>query len=71
VGTAYARVEMHKYINMSGIDCFYSDTDSLFINKELPKEHIGDKIGQFKNVLADSNYTKESDGDYFISKALF
>lgn len=56
---------------MSGIDCFYSDTDSLFINKELPKEHIGDKIGQFKNVLADSNYTKESDGDYFISKALF
>ena len=32
-------------------DCYYSDTDSIFISKPLPDNLIGSEIGQFKNEL--------------------
>jgi hypothetical protein len=68
---AYARIELHKYMRMVNYDVYYADTDSIYTSKPLETKLIGDKIGQFKNVLADSDYSISSDSSYFISKALF
>jgi hypothetical protein len=52
--TAYARIEMIKYkilLNKSGINLFYTDTDSIFIDKELPEYLIGNGLGLMKDEL--------------------
>lgn len=49
--TSYARIEMMKYKTLEGYDAYYTDTDSIFLNKPLPKEMIGDEIGQMKDEL--------------------
>lgn len=69
--TACARIEHHKYMQMYKNEIYYADTDSLVLSKNLDPKLIGDKIGQFKNVLADENYSIEKDSDYYISKGLF
>nr|WVH38150.1 DNA polymerase [Poriella subacida] len=46
--TAYSRIYMSKFKNSNDYNLYYSDTDSLFIDKNLPESLIGDKIGQFK-----------------------
>jgi hypothetical protein len=47
--TAYAQMEMIKYKTLPGINVYYSDTDSLFIDKPLPAEMVGDELGKMKN----------------------
>jgi DNA polymerase elongation subunit (family B) len=52
--TSYARIEMIKLkmlLNKLGIKLFYTDTDSIFIDKELPRELIGRELGQLKDEL--------------------
>jgi hypothetical protein len=46
--TAYGRVEIHKYKTLEKNPCFYSDTDSVFLQKPLPDYLIGSKLGQMK-----------------------
>lgn len=47
--TAYAQIEMMKYKNMPDNIMYYSDTDSLLMEKPLPPEVIDkDKLGYFK-----------------------
>ena len=48
--TAYSRVFMSKFKNNapSVFKLFYSDTDSIFVDRDLPKDLIGNEIGQFK-----------------------
>lgn len=50
--TAYARIEMMKYKTIPGIKIYYTDTDSIFTNKELPNWMVGDDIGQMKDKLS-------------------
>jgi hypothetical protein len=70
--TAYARIYMHQFKMEYSNELLYSDTDSLALaNKPLNADLIGDKIGQFKNVLADENYTISRDADYYFTKGLF
>jgi len=49
--TAYARIEMIKYKTLEGYNIFYTDTDSLFTDKPLPQNLVGDDIGQMKDEL--------------------
>jgi DNA polymerase type B, organellar and viral len=52
--TAYARIEMLKYkvlLNSLKIKLYYTDTDSLFVDKEFPQELIGNELGQMKDEL--------------------
>ena len=51
--TAGARIFMSAFKNHSNLKLYYSDTDSIFINKPLPKSLIGNKLGQLKleNVI--------------------
>jgi len=52
--TAYARIEMIEYkilLTKLGINLFYTDTDSIFINKELPDYLIGEALGLMKDEL--------------------
>ena len=52
--TAYARIEMMKYkmlLIKSGINLYYTDTDSIFVDKELPPHLIGDSLGLMKDEL--------------------
>ena len=52
--TAYARIEMMRYkalLNKLGIQLFYTDTDSIFVDKELPPHLIGDNLGLMKDEL--------------------
>lgn len=56
--TSYARIEMMKYKTIPGNDAYYTDTDSIFLNKPLPKEMIGDEIGQMKDELSGNIITK-------------
>jgi hypothetical protein len=71
--TAYARIEIDKFKRLPDIECLYSDTDSLITNKPLPKEFLGDGIGQMKNELdeIDDNYTIERDSEYYLLKGIF
>ena len=46
--TSYARAFMSKFKNNNNFKLYYSDTDSIFIDKELPSNLIGNEIGQFK-----------------------
>jgi len=72
--TAYARIELFKTINqlsVLGIQTLYMDTDAVVLNKPMPKEYLGDGLGQFKNELADDNYTIARDGLYYMSKPIF
>lgn len=49
--TSYARIEMMKYKTLPGINIYYSDTDSIFVDKELPDHFIGSELGQMKDEL--------------------
>lgn len=45
--TSYARMYMNKFKDNS---LYYTDTDSLFMDKELPSSLVGLEIGKFKMV---------------------
>ena len=49
--TAYARIEMMKYKTIPGIKIYYTDTDSIITNKELPTQFVGPELGQVKDEL--------------------
>lgn len=40
--TAYGRIHMMKFKMLHDVNIFYTDTDSIFTDKELPSETIGD-----------------------------
>jgi len=46
--TAGARIYMSVFKNRSNFKLYYSDTDSIIIDVELPAELIGESLGQFK-----------------------
>jgi hypothetical protein len=63
--TSYARIEMIKFkvaLMKLDIKLFYTDTDSIFIDSELPIHLIGNDLGQMKDEL-DGGYIKKA---YFL-----
>jgi len=46
--TAMARVHMSQFKTMKDITLYYSDTDSIDIDKPLPDEFIGSRLGLMK-----------------------
>lgn len=56
--TSFARIEMSKYKNNEDFNLYYSDTDSIFIDKPLPDDLIGNDLGKMKL-------------EYVINKAVF
>ena len=46
--TAYARIHMAQFLADTNIDVYYTDTDSIVVDKPLPKEFVGSELGQFK-----------------------
>lgn len=63
--TAYARIEMMELkmlLIKLGIKLYYTDTDSIFVDKELPNELIGNNLGQLKDELK-GGYIKKA---YFL-----
>ena len=69
--TAYSRIFMYKFKTLKDNQCYYSDTDSIVLKKPLNPIYIGNKIGQFKNILQDDRYSIETDKEYKIKEALF
>jgi DNA polymerase elongation subunit (family B) len=53
--TSGARVIMSNVKNQDGFDLYYTDTDSIVINKPLPSEMVGSALGQFKLEYEISN----------------
>ena len=52
--TSYARIEMMELkmlLIKLGIKLYYTDTDSFFVDKELPNYLIGNELGQLKDEL--------------------
>lgn len=52
--TSYARIEMIKiktYCLNNRIKIYYTDTDSIFLDKPLPSKFIGDDIGLYKDEM--------------------
>jgi hypothetical protein len=52
--TSYARIEMIQYkllLAKLGINLFYTDTDSIFVDGELPQHLIGKELGLMKDEL--------------------
>lgn len=52
--TAYARIHMSQFKNNSDYNLYYTDTDSIYIDKPLPVDLVNDKIlGKMKleNIL--------------------
>nr|AAC33727.1 B type DNA polymerase [Cyclocybe aegerita] len=47
--TAYSRIQMSKFKNNPNFKLFYSDTDSVYISKELPEELVSNtELGKMK-----------------------
>lgn len=45
--TAYSRIFMHPFISRE--DCYYTDTDSVFLSQPLPEDMISSSVlGKFK-----------------------
>jgi hypothetical protein len=63
--TAYGQIEMIKYKTLPGYTVFYSDTDSLFLDKPLPEHLIGNELGMMKNELIKDDGVK-IDKAYFL-----
>lgn len=49
--TSYARIHMMKFKTLPGINVYYTDTDSIFIDSDLPAEMIGESLGLMKDEL--------------------
>ena len=46
--TGYARIRMHPFISRD--DCYYTDTDSVVVERELPEEEVSPTaLGKFKH----------------------
>jgi hypothetical protein len=45
---AYARISINKFKNIPGNTCYYSDTDSVILEKRLDNYLIGKELGQMK-----------------------
>lgn len=61
--TAYARMKMIDFKMSSDFNILYTDTDSIYTDKPIPKHLIGNEIGLFKNELegkAINNIIKEA-----------
>jgi len=48
--TGYGRIFIYRYKNIPNNFCYYSDTDSVFLAKRLPKYLVNDLLGKFKLV---------------------
>jgi hypothetical protein len=62
--TAYSRIEMIKFktsLAKQGINLYYTDTDSIFVDGELPQQLVGNELGLMKDEL----------GGGYIKKAYF
>ena len=46
--TSYARMHMAQFKNNPDYNLYYSDTDSIFIEKPLPNDMIGSELGKMK-----------------------
>ena len=46
--TSYSRMIMNDYKNIPGNDVFYSDTDSVVLQKPLPEDMINNELGGMK-----------------------
>jgi hypothetical protein len=46
--TANARVHMSQFKSMEGVEVYYSDTDSIDINKPLDPKFVGKELGKMK-----------------------
>lgn len=46
--TSYARIYMNEFINNKDYNVYSTDTDSIAIDKPLPDQLVGNKLGQFK-----------------------
>jgi hypothetical protein len=44
-------LELKMLLIKLGIKLYYTDTDSIFVDKELPQELIGSDLGQLKDEL--------------------
>lgn len=56
--TAYARLYMFKFKNLKDTCIYYTDTDSIIINKKLDDSLVGEEIGKMKL-------------EYFATKAVY
>jgi hypothetical protein len=62
--TSYASCYMQKFLNLPNNDCYYSDTDSVILQKPLDSKYVGDNLGQFK-------FLGKIKKAYFISPKLY
>src|SRR5882762_5803605 len=46
--TSYSRIYMTHFKNNDNYNLYYTDTDSIYIDKPLDPKFIGTKLGQFK-----------------------
>jgi DNA polymerase type B, organellar and viral len=46
--TSYSRIYMSKFKNKDNYNLYYTDTDSIYIDKELDPKFVGKDLGQFK-----------------------
>jgi len=64
--TAYGRIMMNKYKTLEGYIIYYTDTDSIFINKPLPDHMIGNELGQMKNELSKISLLGKAEEGIFL-----
>ena len=46
--TAYSRIFMYDFKNIKDNECYYTDTDSIFVKNKLNDKYIGNNLGNFK-----------------------
>ncbi|KAI9494334.1 hypothetical protein BDB00DRAFT_721980, partial [Zychaea mexicana] len=53
--TAYSRMYMNKLMHLKGYIYYYTDTDSLIVDKALPSKYVGTELGQLKLEYSNFN----------------
>lgn len=64
--TARAQMIMMDYKNNPDFDVYYTDTDSIFTDKPLPSQLVGDALGQMKNESLDKWGVEKIDKACFV-----
>lgn len=69
--TSYSRIKSFSVIREHENNIMYHDTDSFVLSTPISPEFLGDGLGEMKNVVADEDYNRENDRDYYIKNPLF
>lgn len=69
--TAYSRMIVDPFKRIPNNECYYSDTDSVFLEKPQDISHLSNDLGNMKNEIPPNGSKLDEDSNYYVTDAVF